>query len=438
MTESTASTITGARSHGMIWKDIYDSFFSDTYKSHDAMRLDYMRYTGKYEDTRKRHDQRKSIDDCTVEEWDKASDAVRKKETREATREEVTKNTDGTRTSEITTTTPLDLNDDRAILLFHHYDPEKWEVAWSKSAKWDAIPKHGEEAETFYSSKVTVRPTNNVRPESISEMLRDAKPIAMPIVKTPTGRRVLELSLADIHIGRLAWHGSAGADYDTKIAVERVRKVMGRVVERIGNERFGTIIVPVGGDLMNQEATGATTGGTPQDVDSRFPRVFRDTMYLMASIIEEMRHHADKVQAIHINGNHDSNSSASLAYAMEAWFRNCPDVEVDCSAIKRKYLTFGECLLVLGHFADERTMLPHIIPSEGAEKWGKAKYREAHGQHLHKESVIDYPGFTLRRSPSIVSNDEWSHSKGYGCLQRHTTYIWEPDRGLDTVWYDGV
>jgi len=421
MTENEKEYIETKLRQGHTWKYMWTNSFDATdFPSPSALRKAYRRATGEYKDKRRRHDLKVDV----------------QKTHTESLKEEKSINKDGTRTSEMTTNEPLDLNDERALLLYHHYDPEKWQIEWSKGSKWDAIGRKGEEARTFYSSRVTVRPREVLDTASIPEMLKDAKPIAIPIVKTKEGKRILELSLADIHIGRLAWKGTAGEDYDTKLAIERIRKVMGRVVERIGDEIFDTIIVPVGGDLVNQEFTGATTSGTPQDTDSRYPRVFRDTMYLVASVIEEMRKHARTVKAIHISGNHDASVSVSLAYAMEAWFRNCNDVEVDCSAVKRKYLEFSNCLLCIGHLAEDSKNLPNIFPSEAASAWGRTKYREAHGQHLHKESVVDFPGFTLRRSPSIVSNDEWSHSKGFGCLQRHTTYIWDADNGLSETWYD--
>jgi hypothetical protein len=276
--------------------------------------------------------------------------------------------------------------------------------------------------------------------DDVMRMLENAEPVALPKAeKQENEGRILELSLSDIHLGRLSWAGTAGANYDVEIGIKRVQNVIAAIVARMGGEIFASIVVPVGGDLLNCDSSkGDTTNGTPQDNDGRFPRVFSKTLTLICSIIEEMRNHSDKVQVVNTPGNHDEDSTTMLTYAIKSWFRTCDDVEVDTTAVKRKYLTWGDCLLCLGHFAEDGKQLPYIIPTEAAEAWGRTKYREAHGGHLHKESTIDYGGFVLRRAPSIVLADEWSHGKGYGCRARHTTYIWHPDRGMEEIWIHGA
>lgn len=333
-----------------------------------------------------------------------------------------------------------ELHDKRAILLAHKYNPDEWEIVNARNTFWDGQTKANGK-ETFYSSKITVKPKSSVDIQDIEQIFSRLKVLEhpMPICKKSVmSERTLELTLADIHLNRQSWNGTTGKDYDLHIACERVYNVVRRIVERIGDEHFDNIIVPVGQDLFNSDGSkGETHNGTPQDNDSRFAKVFERALQLYSNIIEELRLHCSVVRVVCVSGNHDEDSSMMFTHALNAWFRACPDVIVDTGAIKRKCITFGDNMLVLGHFDEETKRLVTIIPMEFSEQWGKTKYREAHGSHLHKESVIEYGGFVLRRSPTIVEIDEWSYGKGYGNPPRHCVYVWGK-KGVEEVWYQTI
>jgi hypothetical protein len=70
--------------------------------------------------------------------------------------------------------------------------------------------------------------------------------------------------------------------------------------------------------------------------------------------------------------------------------------------------------------------------------WGLTRYREAHGAHLHKESVAEHGMLVFRRAPSLVSPDEWHAENGYIHAQRHACYIWDRTAGMIGAWYQTV
>jgi calcineurin-like phosphoesterase family protein len=207
----------------------------------------------------------------------------------------------------------------------------------------------------------------------------------------------------------------------------------------MGDERFDRIIIPVGNDFFNSDgAKGETTKGTPQDEDGRFGKCFEYGLDLYVEIVETMRRFTDSVEVVLVPGNHDRNASMMLSHAIKAYFRLCGDVRVDTVQMPRKYIEFGKVLLSLGHYDEDGRFPERLIANEASEAWGRTKYREAHGAHLHQEMVKEVGGVKFRRAPSIVVPSEWAHYKGYGCLQEHICYIYDYDKGLATTWHQTV
>lgn len=339
----------------------------------------------------------------------------------------------------IVSMTDAELKDPRAVLLAHGFDPAEWELVYAKHSVWDTNLSKGD-CTKFYSSRITVRPKRAPDVQDLVQLLANAKPIELPfVVKPAPTKRVLELTLADLHLNKLAWRGETGNDYDLAIACRRVQDVVQDVLRRMGDETFDRIIVPVGNDLFNSDnSEGTTHAGTPQSNDTRQPKVFETALTLFAGIIQQMRGHCRTVEVVLVQGNHDEDTSMMFAHALKAWFRNEADVQVDARPLKRKYLTIGKCLLVLGHFDQDSKRLVEIIPQEAGELWGRTKYREAHGAHRHSESILPFAGFMLRRAPSVTGRDKWHYDNGFLAGFVHTTYVWDPDAGLDTTWYTRV
>lgn len=332
-----------------------------------------------------------------------------------------------------------DLKNPRAILLAHGFDPTVWELVFAKNSVWDVNLKAGDVAK-FYASKITARPKTAPDAVDLEALLANVRPLELPAIpRAASGGRVLELTLADLHLNKLAWRGETGNDYDLSIACKRVHFIVNDVIRRMGDEVYDRIIVPVGNDLFNSDnSEGTTHAGTPQSNDTRQAKVFETALTLFAGIIEKLRGHADRVEVILVQGNHDEDTSMMFAHALKAWFRTTADVTVDASPLKRKYLKIGRCLLVLGHFDADSKRIAELIPAEERRMWGEAEICEVHGAHLHAESDRPFAGFMLRRAPSVTGRDKWHYDSGYLAQLVHTTYVWDPDSGIETTWYTRI
>jgi hypothetical protein len=76
--------------------------------------------------------------------------------------------------------------------------------------------------------------------------------------------------------------------------------------------------------------------------------------------------------------------------------------------------------------------LPLLIATEQPEMWSRAKVREVHCGHRHKEMLNEYMGTKVRFIPSICGNDAWHKTQGYvGTLRCGQAFIWNKNRGLE-------
>lgn len=206
----------------------------------------------------------------------------------------------------------------RDVLLAHKLDPNKWVCTSYVNNEWNANAGGGDTVNLF-QSKITVKPitAKNLDAETAANLIRAAvipAPERKP-VKSCDGDYLVEVSIADLHLGKLAWHGETGENYDYKIAQERMVEAIDDIVQHLkqnGIEPAG-FIFPIGNDFFNSDTPqGATTAGTQQSNDVRYPKMFQKGFEIIAWAIRELANLAP-VRAFLVQGNHDTMSSFYLA-----------------------------------------------------------------------------------------------------------------------------
>src|SRR5690606_24991317 len=92
------------------------------------------------------------------------------------------------------------------------------------------------------------------------------------------GRYALEISVADLHIGKFGYgKETLDGDYDTEIAIQRYQDAIDFFISQTKHlsGQIDQIILPCGNDLINiDNIRNETSSGTPQSVDSRWHRMF--------------------------------------------------------------------------------------------------------------------------------------------------------------------
>jgi len=326
-------------------------------------------------------------------------------------------------------------------------DLDIWEVERHVLNKWDVHAKddvgHLHLAQNFQvkawlKKNETKFDAKKFKEEFMAEMKSNA-PIWNPIeYKFESEKKLLEITIFDLHLGKLAWAGETGEDYDSKIAVNRFMTALRILVERALPFKFERIVFPIGNDFYNSDNLEfTTTAGTQQQDDGRWQKVYKTGRILLTTAIDYLRKFAP-VDVIIIPGNHDFQKMFYVGDALEIKYENCKEVTINNGATPRKYYNYGNNLLGYTHGNEERAAnLPLLMAQEVPMLWGTTKYREFHLGHFHKktvktfrDSIEEFSGVIVRQLSSLSGTDSWHNKKGFvGSIKSGEAFIWDHDYG---------
>jgi hypothetical protein len=253
---------------------------------------------------------------------------------------------------------------------------------------------------------------------------------------------LLEICCFDLHLGKMGWKPSDGGDWDINIAKETFKNAVVELTEKarkIGN--ISKICFPIGNDYLTCDNSNNTTyASTPQSVDSRFPKVFKEGRKLLVWAIDYLKQFAP-VDVVYVVSNHDTDSMFHLADALECWYRNDENVTVENSPAPRKYYRFKNNLIIYDHGDKVKFEKLPVVASVEYPEWSLVKNREFHVGHVHNErsyrlDVADHNAAIIRVIPALSGSDYYHNSNGYvGAKQRAQAFVWHPENGLETILY---
>lgn len=336
-------------------------------------------------------------------------------------------------------------------------DSNVWKVKDYVVNKWDVTSWKLNKPQTIQNWQVKARLEKDVKLSDIIDidtmfknMAKNYKPQVYDFSKlnnkTSDENNLLEISIFDLHIGKLAWGGETFENYDTKIATERFLTAIKNLLQRARGFEYSKILFPVGNDFFNSDTIlNTTTKGTQQDEDLRWQKTFSVGVKLLVDGINLLKQTGVPVDVIVIPGNHDFERSYYMGKFLEAWFNNDPMVNVNNGASPRKYYRFGNLLLGLTHGSEEKeSSLPMLMASDIESKpmWSETKFHEWHLGHQHRKKNVKYGtnhsnelnedlGVTVRYLSSLTGTEEWHHKKGFvGCIKAADGFIWNDEFGL--------
>jgi len=331
------------------------------------------------------------------------------------------------------------------ILEAHGLKVSEWEVISYKNNFWNSQVAGGVK-QISYQSKLTARPKR--KGLDFSEIDKhfaelERKRFVPPVIKPMLGDLMAEVNIADLHLGKLCWHGDTPENYDYKIAKEVFFKIIGEAVEELRGKPIEYITFVWTNDFFNSDTIDkTTTAGTRQDTDVRWQKLFNVGVEMLVRAVEQLSE-ISPVKIFYTRSNHDEvNGYMALKY-LEAWFRNDPNVSVNIDAYPRKYQLYGNTLIGYCHGDKEESRgtkekasrLASLMPIEAASLWGQAKYREMHAAHLHGEQMIqEINGVIVRRISSPTAADTYHTERGYlGNVRKAQVFIYDKERGLKQV-----
>jgi predicted phosphodiesterase len=255
------------------------------------------------------------------------------------------------------------------------------------------------------------------------------------VYKNVTNANLLVMGIFDVHLGKLAWDEESGHNYDLKIAKELYFKTLYDLIEKAKKQgNINRILFPIGNDYLTCDSSKlTTTAGTPQDVDSRFAKIFREGRKILVEAVEILKELAP-VDIIVVPGNHDRDSMFHLGDAIECWFHDDKTVNINNSPAPRKYYEYGNIMFGLTHGDTiKKEKLPLIGAVEQPEMWGRCKRKCWLTGHLHHIKMEDHSSVQIFILPSISGVDEYHNTNGYiGSNRCGVAMLYSKD-GLEAV-----
>jgi hypothetical protein len=354
----------------------------------------------------------------------------------------------GANTHEIVSKNPRTLAD---LVKVCEVDLKVWRIARHVVNKWEVGVKQDDGTvltSPLFQIKVWLEPLPGQQiAEALKEVIREiSKGVRLPDVMSPAKKAVsvedphmLELSLPDIHVGKLAWSPEVGEDYDIKIAPTLAMQAARALLCKASVFPLQSILLPLGNDYFNvNNAAGTTQGGTPQDEDGRWKKTFKIGIRLAVDLIELCRGKTPGgVDVILVPGNHDPERLYYLGEVLQGIYGKTPDVRINNGEKSRKYFRFGTTLLGFTHgHGEKHDRLPLIMAGEKAQDWAETTHHEWHLGHLHHKRETRYVAgnefgpVRVRILPSLCPADEWHFGAGYvGSKRAAEAYLWSFNRG---------
>jgi hypothetical protein len=224
---------------------------------------------------------------------------------------------------------------------------------------------------------------------------------------------LLVIDPADIHIGKLCSAFEVGEAYNNQIAVQRVLNGVNGILDKVGGLNIDKILFVIGNDILHiDNPKRLTTSGTPQDTDGMWHSNFLIAKQLYVDIIEKLMCVAD-VEVVFNPSNHDYTNGFFLAQVIETHFRNCNNVNFDCSIAHRKYFTYGDNLIGTSHGDGAKQIdLPMLMAHESKD-WINCKHKYFYIHHFHHKISKDYMSVCVEALRSPSGTDSWHHRNGY-------------------------
>lgn len=294
-----------------------------------------------------------------------------------------------------------DLTDNDTLLKLHGYDPEFWDIVDSScSIRKDVI-----------NTRVKVRPTqrpkfNTERLIKLTEKALESFDVKDRIYPDTDSDDVAEVVLFDIHYARA--YREKNHETTRRDTLHAARDIVARL--KLNPPK--RIKIPVGQDFFNVDnSQGTTTKGTPQRVSLDWEDMYSQGTELMIEIIEMFREVAP-VDIDYTAGNHDKVLRYTLLVALKYKYAKSKTVNVNIAPEARVYHEFGNCLVGISHFNNEKD-LSSLMQIEAREGWGRTEHHYWLTGHVHHLEMSEKNGVTVFRCPSISFIDSFHDTYGY-------------------------
>lgn len=291
---------------------------------------------------------------------------------------------------------------------------------WYKSEAWSIFSKKSKGLNFF-----------DLRDTIIEDMKKYAPVYPSIEYKPHEGGHLLVIDPADIHIGKLCRSFETGEEYNSQVAVSRVREGVHGILQKVQGFQFDKVLLIIGNDMLHVDTpTNTTTSGTPQNTEGMWYDNFLVGKQIYIEIIETLLQIAP-VSVQYDPSNHDYTNGFFLADSLSSWFSKCENVSFNTTIAHRKYFVYGQNLIGTTHGdGAKETDLALLMAHEASKSWATCRHRYFYTHHIHHKKSKDYMSVSVESLRSPSGADSWHHRNGYQHAPKAVEgYIHHPEHG---------
>lgn len=335
------------------------------------------------------------------------------------------------------------------VLQIAGFKPLEWELRTCRFKHWNVFSKKkegGHEISELFSASITAAPRKQGIDTAYIDKLAEGwrsrerfpEEVLAQIRHNTDNENILEINIADLHLGKLCWQGDTDNNYDTKIARIIFYGIIEDVIARVTTP-ISKIYFVWSNDFFNSDTINkSTTAGTLQDTDIRWQKLFNiGCTMLINAIIRLVEHFKVPLETFYLESNHDTMACYYAIKVLESRFHAEPNVIVDIGALPRKIVRYGNTMILFSHgHAETNTALASCAVIEGREHWSSIRYCEVHAAHLHSEKAIEeINGVLVRRIGAPTATDTWHKRKGYiGSVRKAQAFLINKETGIRDIY----
>lgn len=288
-----------------------------------------------------------------------------------------------------------ELKDENALLQYHGYDPEKWEIKTSSNSRNTRETNQG--TKHSYNSRITVRPKTQLSTTDIvQEMYKHVEPIHIQPRGLVSVRDTLVIPLYDLHFGIA----------NTKSMKESLTNLISLV-----NYGYKKIIIISGGDIIHSDKVtkSETAKGTVLDPVS-MKQAIKDARQFYDVLFRTALESSSNVLHYSITGNHDRDSGYFLNLILEAQY---PQIEHHIGDYRQAFKVGTNTGIMIMHGDLATKNAPLLFAQEYREVWNSTEHHQIISGHFHYDKITEIMGVELIQVGTNKPNDPYESANGY-------------------------
>ena len=253
----------------------------------------------------------------------------------------------------------------------------------------------------------------------------------LPLAADPNDADLLTVyPVPDAHIGMRAWGEETGEDYDTDIAVARIRSGISDCVAA-SPASCEAVVIALGDLLHANDQTNMTPASKHVlDVDTRHHKNLDAAIYAMACAAEVAAQKHERVTVVIQRGNHDETAYMAVMFALAERYKDNPRITVQKHPGEFFVYQFGQCLIASQHGdkAKAERLVMHLA-DQWPEMWGATRHRYYFTGHLHHSRLQDVGGVQVEQLRAVSAKDAYAASHAYSAKSEMQAVTYHKNRG---------